>query len=251
MDNKLFSSGIWNVVAILLVVFLGILSLKTWREAGRVGVELTPRDTITITGEGKISSQPTLASVNLGLYSEGASVPTVQDQNAKKVNAIIAALKNMGISQDDMQTNGYSIQPRYDFTDGKTTIIGYSVSQSLTVKVRDLTKVGDVIAKAGELGSNQVNGVSFTIDDPSALQQQARTKAIEDARSKAEELAKTMNVSLVKIVTFSESSGSAAPMPMYYDRTAMAAAAPAVTSPEIQPGELDITSNVSVTFEIR
>ena len=249
MSPKFSWNGAWTGVAILLMIFLAVFSWKTFREAGRVGVELTPRDTITINGEGKISSEPTLAQVSLGLYSEGASVPVIQDQNSRKVNAIIDALINMGIAKADIQTNNYSIQPKYTYTEGKTNIDGYTVSQSLTVKVRDLSKVGDVISKAGELGSNQVNGVTFTIDDPSSIQQQARAKAIDDARKKAEELAKAMGVSIIKVVTFSESSGNTNPPPIFYARDAVPAAAS--VSPEIQPGQLDVTANVSVTFEVR
>lgn len=249
-DNKSMWNGAWTGVAVLLIIFLAIMSFKAWREATHVGIAPNPRDTITINGEGKVSAQPTLAQVSLGMYSEGTNVPTVQQQNTQKVNAIIDALKGMGISSDDMQTNGYSIQPKYNYDNGKTTIDGYSVSQSLNVKVRDLTKVGDVIAKAGELGSNQVNGVTFTIDDPSSVQQQARAKAIDDARKKADELAKTMGVTLVKVVTFSESSGGAIP-PMPYARDASMLSAAAPVAPDIQPGQLDVTSDVSVTFEIR
>lgn len=239
----------WSGVAIVLMVFLGILAMKTVKEINQVGYEPRGRDTITISGEGKVSAKPTLAQISLGLYTEGADVPAIQDQNSRKTNAIIQGLKEMGLSEADMQTSNYSIQPRYDYTDGRQSIIGYSVSQNLSIKVRDLSKVGAVIAKAGELGSNQVNGVTFTIDEPSALQQAARAEAIQDARKKAMELANAMGVSLVKVVTFSESSGgNVPPMPFYRDA---AVAQNAVTAPDIQPGELDVTANVSVTFEVR
>jgi uncharacterized protein YggE len=177
-------------------------------------------------------------------------VPKVQDTNAAKVNGIIAAMKTMGIAEADLQTSNYSIQPKYQYTDGNQTIVGYSVSQSFNIKVRDLTKVGTVISKAGELGANQVNGVTFTIDDPTGLELQARAKAIENARSKANELAKAMGVDIVSIVTFSESSNTPnQPIFAYRD---MATAEPmAKTAPDIQPGSLDVSSNVSVTFEIR
>ncbi|MCC6563732.1 SIMPL domain-containing protein, partial [Candidatus Uhrbacteria bacterium] len=104
-------------------------------------------------------------------------------------------------------------------------------------------------SKAGELGANQVNGVRFTIDDPTTVQQQARTEAIADAKAKAQELADAMGVKIVKIVTFSESSGGTTP-PMFAYR-ALDAAQSAAPVPDIQTGSLDVQANVSVTFEIR
>jgi len=247
-DNPVLGNMLIAVTA-LLVVFLAAQSYKTLLESHQVGFAPRTPDTFTISGEGKVTGQPTLAQVSLGLYSEGLDVPKVQDANAAKVNGIIDAMKQMGIAADDLQTSNYSIQPKYQYTDGNQNIVGYSVSQSLNVKVRDLTKVGAVISKAGELGANQVNGVTFTIDDPTDLQAQARTKAIADARKKAEDLAKTLGVSIVRITTFSENSNTPQP-PMFYGNVAAAPSAKAIT-PDIQPGSLDVTSDVSVTFEIR
>jgi uncharacterized protein YggE len=247
-DNRVLAGSL-VAVAVLLVVFLAAQTWKTLLESHQVGFAPRMPDTFTIQGEGKVSGKPTLAQVSIGLYSEGSEVPKVQDSNSTKVNAIIDALKQMGIAADDIQTSNYSIQPKYQYTDGNQNIVGYSVSQSLNVKVRDLTEVGAVVSKAGQLGANQVNGVSFTIDDPSDLQQQARAKAIDDARKKAEELAKTLGVTIVRVSTFSEVSGNQ-PSPMYYGIGGADFAAKAV-APDIQSGSLDVTSDVSVTFEIR
>ena len=243
-------SGAWTGVAIILVVFLGVQAWKTVLEAREVGHEPAGRDTITISGEGKISAQPTLAEVNLGLLSEGRDIPATQEDNAKKVNAIIGALKGLGIAEADIQTSNYSISPRYEYTDGRQNIIGYSVSQNLAVKVRNLSQVGTVVSKAGELGSNQVNGISFTIDEPSAIQQTARKEAIADAEKKARELASALGVNLVRVVGFSESSPGSPVPPIYYSRLDVAEAA-APVAPEIQSGELDVTASVTVTYEIR
>ncbi len=242
-------NGILVAVGTVLVLYLAILSIKALAEYGRVGLEPRPRDTFTIQGEGKISAQPTLAEVDLGLYSEGQDVAPVQQANASKVNAIVSALKQMGVADDDIQTSNYSISPKFEYRDGIQNVVGYIVSQNLKVKVRNLSNVGAVLSRAGELGANQVNGVRFTIDDPTEVRQQARTKAIEDAKRKAQELADAMGVRLVKIVTFSESTGGTEPPPVFY-RGLEAAPVPAVV-PDIQAGALDVQSNVSVTFEIR
>ncbi|MCK9360629.1 SIMPL domain-containing protein [Patescibacteria group bacterium] len=243
-------NGAILAVAIVLVVFLGVQAWKGVLEARQVGYEPRGRDTFTVSGEGKVSAKPTLAEVDLGLYSEGRDVQTVQNTNTTKVNAIVAALKQMGIADDDIQTSNYNIAPKFDYSDGVSNVIGYTVSQNLNVKVRDLEKVGAVLSKAGELGANQVNGVRFTIDDPTMVQQQARTEAIADAKAKAQELADAMGVKIVKIVTFSESSGGTQP-PMFAYRGLEDAANQAAPVPDIQTGSLDVQANVSVTFEIR
>lgn len=240
----------WTGVAIMLIAFLGIQSWKATLEAREVGHEPAGRDTITIAGEGKISSLPNVAEISLGLISEGKDIPATQRDNSIKVNAIIAALKVLGIAEADMQTSNYSINPRYEYLDGRQNIIGYSVNQNLSIKVRDLSKVGDVVAKAGELGSNQVNGVTFTIDDPSSIQQSARKEAIADAEKKAKDLAGSLGVTLVRVVGFSESTPGVPVPPMYYSKMdSMQAAGP--VAPEIQPGELDVKADVMITYEIR
>lgn len=220
-------------------------------ERGYIGQPVDQRDTITIDGQGKVTSKPTLAQVNLGVYSEGQDVPAVQTQNTQKVNAVVAAMKDMGVAEADLQTSNYSISPKYDYKDGVQNVVGYTVSQNLEVKVRDLSKVGDVLARAGQLGANQVNGVNFTLDDPTSLKQEARAKAIEDARTKANALAKALGVNIERVVTFSE-AGSVPPTPVpFYRADAMAAQTAAPVAPDIQAGSLDVVSNVSITYQIR
>ncbi len=250
MKDKSILSGAWTGVAIILIVFLGVQAWKSVLEAYEVGHEPVGRDTIMISGEGKISAKPTLAELNLGLYSEGRDIPATQEDNAKKINAVIAALKGLGIAEADLQTSNYSIGPRYEYIDGRQNIIGYSVSQNLMVKVRDLSQVGTVLSKAGELGTNQVNGVNFTIDEPASIQQEARKEAIADADKKALELARALGVRIVKVVGFSESTPGT-PVPLYAYRASDAVQNVAPIAPEVQPGELDVKANVTVTYEIR
>lgn len=248
-ENPTFAA-LLSVVAIALTVFIGVKAWNGVAEHDQIGRALRDRDVITIDGEGKITSKPTLAKIDVGLYSEGLNVPSVQTKNAQTVNAITAGLKALGIKDADLQTSNYSISPKYDYTNGVQRVIGYTVSQSLTVNVRDLAKVGDAIAKATELGANQINGVNFTIDDPTEQKLEARKKAIDDARKKAQELADAMGVTLVKVVTFSESS-SPTPSPMPYAMRAMDSAGVTAIAPDIQAGSLDVVAHVSVTFEIR
>lgn len=240
------------VAALLLsaTLFLFTRARNASLERKYIGRVPNQRDTITIEGEGKVTSKPTLAQITVGLYSEGGDVPVVQAENTRKVNAMIAALKDVGIAEADLQSSGYNISPKYEYKDGSQRVIGYAVSQNLEVKVRDLGKVGTVLSRMGQVGANQVSGVNFTIDDPTSVKQEARRKALEDARLKAGELAKALDVEIVRVVTFSESGANPPPMPFY--RTEALSAAPAsAPTPDIQPGSLDTMSHVSVTYEIR
>ena len=128
---------------------------------------------------------------------------------------------------------------------------GYQVSQSVTVKIRDLAKVGDILAAAGEGGANQVSGLSFSIDDPESLKQEARIKALENAKTKAEALASVAGVSLGKIVSFSESSMTPPVMYKSIDASLGMGGAAAVPSPTVEAGSMDIVLDVTVSYEIR
>lgn len=250
MQPNKYLQGVIGLLALVLVVFVGFEARNASEQYNYIGKAPHERDVITIQGEGKVTSQPDLAQMDLGVRVDGTTVKDAQVQNTQKMNAITTALMALGVKKEDLQTSQYSIQPRIDWSNGKQTVLGYTVSQTLTVKVRDLDKAGDVLAKAGELGANQVGGINFTIDDPTSLKADARLKAIADARTKAEALAKQLGLDIVKVVTFSENAQGGYPVPMMakaYDNS-VGAAAPA---PEIQSGTLDVISDVSVTFEVR
>ncbi|OGL74414.1 hypothetical protein A3E39_00890 [Candidatus Uhrbacteria bacterium RIFCSPHIGHO2_12_FULL_60_25] len=239
-----------SVLTVALTVFVGIKAWNGYAEHYRIGVAVRDRDTITVGGEGKVSTKPDIARVSLGVQSDASTVNAAQSDNTKKMNAIIDAVKVLGVAKEDITTENYNIYPRTEWKDGRSSIVGYTVSQNVSLKVRDLDKVGDVLAKAGELGANQVGGISFTIDEPKLLQDEARLKAIADARKKADVLVGQLGLTIVKVVTFSESGGPTPPPMPYYAKSAdmaLEAAAP----PQIEPGQQDVVSNVSVTFEVR
>lgn len=251
MQPNKYLQGVIGLLAITLIVFVGFKARNASEEYNYIGKVAHDRDTITISGEGKVTSQPDLAKMDLGVQVDGATVKAAQEQNTKKMNAITTALIALGVKKEDLQTSQYSIQPKIDWSNGKQTILGYTVTQSLAVKVRNLDSVGDVLAKAGELGANQVGGMNFTVDDPTSLQDKARSKAFTDARKKADTLSKQLGLSIVKVVTFSESSQNPIIYPMMAKSYGMDSVAAAPPSPEIQSGTLDVTSDVSVTFEVR
>ena len=251
MKNNVLLQWVLGIVGLSLFVFLGIQSMNAWKQSSYIG--RSQRDTILIDGEGKVTATPDIARVSVGVMTEGQTVKDVQRQNTEKMNAITGAMKELGIAEKDLQTSNYSISPKYDYTNGAQRLAGYIVSQNIEIKVRNMDSVGPVLQKAGELGANQVGGVQFSIDDPQSLQQQARIKAVEDARRKAEDLGKQLGLTIVRVVTFTESGGSRPPMyaPMAMMKSYDQGVAASAPSPEVQSGSLDVTSSVTVTFEVR
>ncbi len=248
-ENAFFATLI-AVLTLGLIVFVGVKSWNAVAEHEAIGREPLARNTIVIAGEGKVTGQPTLAQVDVGVYSEAKDVPTAQNENTQKINAMLDGIKGLGIASGDIQTNNYNIYPKFDYTNGQQNLTGYTVTQNVTVKVRDLSKVGAVLSKAVDLGANQVNGVSFSIDDPTSLKKEARKKALEDAQAKAKELADALGVRVVRVVGFSESPMNQ-PGPIPFAADALGKGGGGGSVPQIQSGSLDVISDVSVTFEIQ
>ena len=230
-----------------LIFFVSIKTNQAYEQTKRIGRADVPQPTISINGEGKVTAVPDIARISVGLLTEGRDIAALQRQNTDKMNKLIDAMKALGVADKDIQTTNYSIYPKYDYTNGNSVLSGYTVNQNVTVKVRDLSKVGAIFAKVGEIGANQVSGPDFTIDNPTALRDQARLEAIADAQQKAETLARSLGVRLGRVVGFSESGGGS-PVPMYDFARGMGGAESA--APKIEAGELDISSDVSLLFEI-
>lgn len=252
MKHPIYLQIIVSALGLSLVGYVGILSWNAYASHRLIGQPENVRDTITLGGEGKVTSKPDVANVSIGVFTTGAEVSTTQEQNTQQMNRIIAAMKALGVKDEDIQTSNYNVYPEYDYNEGQRVLRDYRVSQDVAIKVRDLGKIGDVLAKAGELGSNQIYGVSFDVDDKTDLEKQARDEAIADAKTKAEALAKQLGVHIGKVVSFSE-NGGAYPVPMmdYAYAEKASAGVGGAQSPDIQSGSFDVTKNVSITFEIR
>jgi len=235
----------------VLVIFVGLQSWKTYVERQYVGIAVRDRDTMTVEGEGKVTVRPDIVKISLGVATEALTVREAQMGNTKKMNDITAMVKQQGVKDEDIKTENYSIYPRHQWQDNVQRLAGYTVSQSLAIKIRDLDKIGDILARAGEFGANDVGGIQFTVDDPSAFQDEAREKAIADAQDKAEALARQLGLIIVKVVSFSESGGGY-PVPMYdAGIPAYAVKAERAPAPDIEEGSQDVTVNVNVIFEVR
>lgn len=243
----------------MLALFLFVLTASELRSYNYIGSGVTATNTITVDGTGDASAVPDTATFSVTVQQEAKDVKTAQDATTKKGNDIIAYLKEQGIDEKDIQTTDYSISPQYDYSSvacsggycppGKQTLRGYQVSETVSVKVRDTKKAGDLLSGVGSRGATDVSGLSFTVDQPDAVQAQARDKAITQAKEKAEVLAKSLGVTLVRIVGFSENGGGRA-YPMYAKMDMMSVSS-AGASPEIATGQNKYTSNVSITYEVR
>lgn len=217
--------------------------------AARADAPVAPR--IIVTGEGQAAAAPDLALLSLSVMREAKTAREALDANNDAMAAVIAAMKAAGIADRDLQTSGIQIQPRYNFTnrpDGsqEAELVAYQVTNTLSVRIRDLSKAGTVLDKAVTLGVNQGGGISFANDDPSKVITEARKLAVADAIAKAKVLAEAAGVSLGRVIEIADQSFTAQPMPMQaksFDRAAGAV--------PIEAGENAFRVQVNVTFEMK
>lgn len=215
IPNKIVS-GFIAAFLTLGTLYLALLSWNAVKEHDYIGVSPKQAHSIVIVGQGKVTGVPDVANIQLGYSVEKKTVAEAQKDNTSKMNAMADKLKkDFKIDPKDIQTANYYISPQYDYNNGKQTLRSYLVSQNLNVKVRQMDKVSAIIEAAGTIGLNQVGNLTFAIDNPEALKQQARELAIAQAKEKAESLSKVVGVKLGKIISFSESSNDSQPMPYY------------------------------------
>lgn len=179
------------LLVLALIVFVVVLTVNKIKEYRYIGMSDQYPHTIVISGEGKVVAIPDIATINLGVTTEKKDVASAQKENTDKMNKLLAELKKLKIEDKDIQTTNYNIYPKYNWTEERgQELTGYEVSQSVQVKIRDLDKIGETISQTTAVGANQIGGLSFTIDEPEVLKQQAREKALKNAKEKAEALAK-------------------------------------------------------------
>lgn len=208
------------------------------------------RPFIETTGEGWVNAKPDYAIVTIGVQSAGEAAQAVVADNSKATQAVIDAVKGAGVDAKDIQTSDFSIWPRMSVPGKGDTkppaIVGYNVTNRVTVKTHDIARLGDLLDKAATGGANSINGVRFGVSDASRLLDDARKAAVADARRKAETYAGEAGVKLGALLELNE-SGAAAPYPRAEGIAPMAAAMPA---PPIEAGESKLTVSVRARFEI-
>jgi len=206
-------------------------------------------NTIAVTGNGTAYGKPDIAVVQIGVETRDHDPAKAVDDNTGKMNTIMSALKELGIDEKDLQTTTFSVNAQQD-QDENGKLIGtltYVVENTLTVTVRDLTKVGQALGKAVGAGANSINGVTFSVSDQSALEAQARDKAMADAKAHADQLAKAAGVTLGVPMTISEYTS----VPIPYAAKGFAAADNGGAPVPVSGGQIQVNMQVSVTYLIK
>jgi uncharacterized protein YggE len=213
------------------------------------------RDRFTISGSGIIYAKADIANINIGLKT-GVKKTAVEatKESTNKINNIIEELKKLKIEEKDIKTSDYNLNPIHNWTEEKgQELIGYEVTQTLTLKIRDLNKIGEVIAKTTEQGANQIGNIAFTIDDEFALKNQARELAIKKAKEKAQLIANQSGIKLGAIKNVTENFEPNV-YPMYANvkmDTMMSEASESLASPDIQSGQNEIKVDVTISYEVK
>ncbi len=246
-DNTFdLSKRMFTVVIIFLaglVLFWGFRMYEIWNNANGN----YPRE-ISVEATGKAYIVPDIAMVSLGLYTEGDTSTEVVAENNKKMTAIIAVIKELGIDEKDIKTTSYYLSPRYNYTDARGSFEdGFTLDQTIEVKIRDLNKVGDVVSKAAEAGANITDNVYFTVEDSEKAKTEARTEALKNVKEKAEMIAQQAGLRLGKVLSYYEYSDEDGKSGVYYDE--------AVTeesySAPISPGQQEINLTVTLSYRLK
>jgi hypothetical protein len=258
-------SYLTKAVLVLVVIVSLYFAVKTVAEVKSyyfIGGGAPASNTISFNGKGEVSAAPDLAIVNLTIRENAKEVKDAQSKVTAKEKAVLDFLDKNNIAKKDIKTESYNSYPKYDYGTPcygtgygmpcreTPKVIGYEVSEYISVNIRDLTKAGEIVAGVGALGITEISGPNFSIENEEGLKAEARKKAIDEAKTKAESLASDLGVRLVRIVNFSENGNY--PFPMYAKgMAALESAEDSSSAPKLPTGETKIVSNVVITYEIR
>jgi len=231
-------------IALLCVLAGAVSSTKALK------AEELPR-TISVSGQGKAGTPPDMATIRTGVVTQAATAREALTANNRAMEKVMSVLKQRNIAGKDIQTSGFSVYPEYRQTGSrggprKNEITGYRVTNNVSVKVRNLPRLGEILDGLVQAGSNQLSGVSFRLSDPRAITNVARKNAIDDARARAELYAQATGVKVGKVISISEQSIQP-PRPMFQARGfggAMAESVPIAT------GEQQVTATINVMYEL-
>lgn len=239
-----------GVLVVYLTVLVGTMMRNNIRAYNYIGQAPATERMITVNGYGKMNGKNDIAMTTIGYTNTDKDVAKAQADNKKIMDQVIADLKKMGIEEKDLESS-YSIYPQYDYTQSGSQFKGYQVTNSVTVKIRDLTKVSDVLGLAGKYGANTVGNLTFTMDDTQALKEQARAKALADAKEKAQKLARDLGVVLTEVVSYGEyEGGGGTPYPMMNNYGMGGGADAKMVAPSIESGSNEVVMNVNITYKI-
>lgn len=249
LSNRLFK--IISGFLVILAVYFGFKAYFDYKTLPQNNIY---PETVSITGEGKASVAPDIATVNLGIITEGNKVETIVQTNTEKMNAVLADIKALGIEEKDIKTKSYSLQPRYEWTEtGARIPRGYTLTQTIEVKIRDFAKIGNVLEIASSKGVNNIGDLQFTIDDLEKAKSIAREKAIANAKEKAKLISQQTGLKFKKITGIYEDTG-AYPYSTY-DSSSMGAGMSAKelssVAPTIQTGEQEVTVKITLNYRTK
>ena len=236
---------------------LALPSAALAQQTSPMPVLATGATLLTISADGRSNVAPDLATFTAGVTSSGKTAGEALSANAADMNRVIAALKRAGIADRDIQTSNLSLNPVYApqrrMSDGQiepeeARIIGYRANNMVNVRQRKLEEFGRVIDTLVSAGANQVNGPHFSLDNPDAALDEARTEAMKKARERAHLYARAAGLRVVRILSISESGGYIPQPPVMYARAAMSDMA--MESSPVAAGELTLSANVTVQFEL-
>jgi uncharacterized protein len=243
-----------TLLALLLlagVVWASASAFKTLQESRHVGYGQQSAPSISVYADGDAVVLNDIATVDIGVTKDAPSATEVQTLATDAMNALTAAIKDLGIDAEDLQTSSYNVYPQYNYDDYPATIVGYEASQTLTVKIRNEDSVSAVLGKAAELGATNIGSLRFEADDNTAALSEARAEAIQKARAQAEATAQAMGATLGDIVSYSESEGgSDYPYYRLYAES-MDGATLSAASPDVQMGQSEIELTVYITYGLR
>ena len=240
------------------LISLGVLALAGVAIVAIINAnKVDNQESFTVSGSGVVYAKADIANMSVGLKTDvKPTAAAATKENSEKMNEIIVVLKDMEIEAKDIKTDSYSLRPVYTWVDNEgQKLKGYEVYQNVTLKIRDLDKIGDIIAKTTEKGANQVGDISFTIDDEYELKNEARGLAIEKAKEKAEIIANQTGMKLGKIIGVHESYYE--PVEPYAYRNASkemafdSALGAEMSSPEIEAGQNEVRVEVSLVYKVK
>ena len=264
--------GAFMGVLIVLIIFLAIKGVNAIKEYSYIGRGVYAANVISVNGTADVFAVPDVATFSFSVTESAKDMATAQDLANTKANTAIATVKALGVDEKDIQTTNYSSYPKYEYRNatcpqpmvsgsvssasvvycppGKQVLTGYEVSETLTVKVRKTADAGIILAKVGTLNVENISGLDFVIDDMDKVSAEARDKAIQNAKDKAKVLSESLGIKLDHIINFYENGN----IGMGYATETMSVKAMSVSAPvvpDIQTGQNKITSNVTLTYEVK
>ncbi|MEO3947333.1 SIMPL domain-containing protein [Gorillibacterium sp. CAU 1737] len=233
------------------LIFGGMGLSGAWKGPQKALAEEAQKNVIQVSGKGELSVKPDIVYLNIGVETSASTAAEAQKANAAKIQKVTDALKNdWKVAEKDIQTARFSVQPNYTYSEKEgQQVKGYNAYHTLEVKYRDLTKVGNLLDAVTAAGANNIGNASFSVEDPSKLEAQVLEKAVANADVKAAAIAKAAKRTLGVVLSVTEQANSSTPYYYAMEKAQATAAGDAATS--VQPGEVQVNAQVSVTYEMR